>query len=366
MQPQPAHMHAPAPQTAWRLGNMRDIHYELTALPHNKVSTNLSGFIEQFAWLDAPGPRTAGRATYTLWEALLRALLTMVVFIILAFILDTQTALSTLLEPLPFVLALVIALLLVMGSTFIHWWNLWRIYRVHQQTLMNDFRVDLLPHIKSYNSALKNPHSHDFERALTQLVYAMLWFQSRNPLTPYGVYRPTAEVAVEPRSYEDPNNAYSPAFIQVLNAGGLPQVQDLLKFSTDVYSPPQLLRSLGAPFERVLIRAGVGWLVATVAVFMMSLNDMGERGFLFTLINSVFAGSFIGAVLLAQPAQRKVARQQIRMPCANQIGTVSLGALHQALRIELLPVVDAYARGEISAEAVRQAHALFMGRYPLS
>lgn len=358
----------PSPQvTAWRLETLRHLTDELSANDHSKVPTHLVGFIKHFALPDALGPRTARRATYKFWQAFVRWLLMMFVCIIVAFILDTQTPLGDFLAPLPFILGFIVAVLLVMGSAFYHWMKLWRNFRVPQQTLTNDFRIDLRPYIKKYNSARKNPHAPEFELACQELAYAMLWFQSRNPLTPYGLYQPTAEVAVAPRPYDDPNNAYSPSFMETIYRGNTaPSLDDLFKHSANERSPRNLLRSLGVPFDRVLVRAALGWLFATIAVFVMSMGNADERGLVFALVNSILLGLSVGLVLLARPMQNKIMRQQIRLACDNPAGAISLGSLHQALRIELIPVLEAYKRGEVSAEILLQAHTLFMGRYPVN
>lgn len=361
------HVAPQSSQTAWRLESMGEIRHELTSLAQHKMPTNLSDFLKQFARPDFPGPRLARRATYKLWQVLVRIPLTIFLFMIVAFILDTQTPLGDFLAPLPFILGLIVAFLLVMGATFFRCWKLWRNFRVPQQTLMNDFRIDLLPHIKKYNSACQSPHSPEFGLACEGLAYAMLWFQSRNPLTPYRLYQPTDEVAVAPRPYADPNNYYSPFFMETIYRGNKsPSLEDLFKNSPNERLPLYVLQFLSVPFSRVLVRAALGWLIASTAVFGLSKGYISEHGLLFVLANSVLLGSSVGIVLVTKHWQNKLARQRIRLICDNPANTISLGSLHQALRIELMPVLAAYERGEVKAETVLQAYTLFMGRYPVT
>lgn len=352
-------------ERAWRLESYQQIIDELythNTVPSQKVKripTNQRSFYKRFAQRPlVQGVRLSLRAVWTVRSLFWRFPLMVFLFILFAAIFDVVLSLGEELEAVSFALGFAVAVLVVFAPLVWASWRLWKVYRLPQQVLVHDFRLNVLPYIRAYNKQRKLPLSDEFKEAAHQLAYAQLWYQSRNPLV-QGRYQVTGELGRPPLPFDDPRSVYSPHFLTTVKNGQKVTIRDLVK--------PKYSKMFGFPKFTLINPMSLLYvlgLAGTVAYF--SRVTWKDRPFSAAVLLVLL---FVGVLLLQWGTQLIQSYQKwvrATLHCENYIGTVTRGAFEQAYRAELLPWVEAYAQGRETFRAVEEAYWRFLSRYPLT
>lgn len=351
-------------EDAWRLQSYQQIIDEIytqNTVPSQEVKripTNQRDFYKKFAQRPlVKGVRLSRRATQTGRSFFWRFPLIMFLFLLFAFTFDVGLNLGRDVEAIPFVLGFILATLVGFWPLLWASWRLWKVYRLPQQVLIYDFRLSLFPYIKDYNKHRKLPLSPEFKEAAHKLAYALLWYQSRNPLV-QGRYQVTDELGRPPRPFDDPYSICSPHFLGAVKNGQQVTIRDLVKADYAQmfgFPKPKLTNSLGW-----LYILGLIGMMGYIGRITWQDKPLG--------VAVLFGLLFLGLMVVQWGVQWIQAYQKwikTQLPCENYIGTISRGAFEQAYRAELLPWVEAYSQGRETFRAVEEAYWRFLGRYPL-